>query len=174
MGGFQSYRCKNTVPPKIQKPTGRRPPGPSCTYISNYIPNKGWNVIIHPCPNFNGALITFELRHGWVITSQFYTVVITCPFRDPKLISVSKRGLPIVSTKYFVKRLQRDSYYACVIWRIWQSLKQSQQGGCWWPVAHLAPGPSQFKLDWNFVQCNSIPGNIAGCRAMCKNLSFIL
>ena len=45
-------------------------------WISNYIHVKQWDVITHPCPNFNGGLIKplLKLGHGWVITSQMKTL----------------------------------------------------------------------------------------------------
>ena len=37
------------------------------TWISNYIHEKQWNVIIHPYPNFNGGLVnpSLKLSMGW-------------------------------------------------------------------------------------------------------------
>ena len=41
--------------------------------MSNHIYSFIWNVITHPCPNFNGSLTKspLKLRHVWVITSHF-------------------------------------------------------------------------------------------------------
>ena len=48
-------------------------------WISNNIHIKLWNVITHPCPNFNSSLakllcslakLLWKLLHGWVITSH--------------------------------------------------------------------------------------------------------
>ena len=43
-------------------------------WISNYIPSFVWDVITHPCPNFNGSLakLPLKLGHGWVITSHTF------------------------------------------------------------------------------------------------------
>ena len=42
------------------------------SWISNHIHIKLWDVITHPCPNFNGSLFKppLELGHGWIITSH--------------------------------------------------------------------------------------------------------
>ena len=41
-----------------------------CIMISNYVIMKGWDLITHPCPNFNGCLVKppLKLRPGWLIT----------------------------------------------------------------------------------------------------------
>ena len=45
---------------------------PIRAWISNYIHIKQWDVIIHPCPNFDNDLTKppLKLRHGWVVTSH--------------------------------------------------------------------------------------------------------
>ena len=42
------------------------------TWMNNYIHVKQWDVITHPCPNFNSGLVKplLKLGHGWVITSH--------------------------------------------------------------------------------------------------------
>ena len=43
--------------------------------LSNYIRVKQWDIITHPCPNFNGGLVKppLKLGHGWLITSRCFT-----------------------------------------------------------------------------------------------------
>ena len=56
------------------------------SWISNYIYTFMWDVITHPCPNFNGSLANppQKLDHGWAIISHnFKWDVITHPCHVP-------------------------------------------------------------------------------------------
>ena len=46
-------------------------------WIRNYIHVKEWDVVIHPCPNYNGSLnkLLLKLVYGWVIISNIKTMV---------------------------------------------------------------------------------------------------
>ena len=68
------------------------------TWISNYINCFMWDVIIHPCTNCNGCLNKqlLMLRHGWVITSSCFMLMLlfihVLDITRIVLISVSNPG----------------------------------------------------------------------------------
>ena len=61
-------------------------PGAWDKEIDNPIHDFMWDVITHPCPNFNSSLIKLLLKlgNGWVITSHLYVdiIVYPCPYLD--------------------------------------------------------------------------------------------
>ena len=66
------------------------------TWIDNYINIKSWDMIIDPCPNFNGGFAKLPLKFsdGWVITfhrKQWMWLLIHA------LVSVSLKSLRSVS-----------------------------------------------------------------------------
>ena len=50
---------------------------PTWIWTSHYSHIRQWDVITHPCHNFNGGLTKppLKLGHGWVITSQMNQLV---------------------------------------------------------------------------------------------------
>ena len=75
--------------------------------MSNHIYSFIWNVITHPCPNFNGSLTKspLKLRHVWVITSHFYVGVITCPYHYPDCLANDVRECPLVLLVWAYERI---------------------------------------------------------------------
>ena len=61
---------------------------------SNYIHEKQWDMITHPCPNVNGSLIKSdnEITHGWVITFHLIVYVINHPCLNLISNHINKRG----------------------------------------------------------------------------------
>ena len=62
------------------------------TWVVNYIHYEGFDVITHPCPNFNGSFtkhdITLKLGQEWVVISQKNWDVITygCIYLRSKIL----------------------------------------------------------------------------------------
>ena len=75
------------------------------TWVNNYIHVNHWDVITHPCRNFNGGWIKppLKLGHGWVIASHTTRVwlLITDPWLNLSWTMVVKGAPWINSTIYW-------------------------------------------------------------------------
>ena len=84
-------------------------------WICNYIHSSIWDVITHPCPNFNGILkeLPLKLRHGWISTRHcFVWSWLWTHALKSMLVYIMYVGK---SDLWFLFRLRWRRYWCCAV-----------------------------------------------------------